>query len=43
VRHQIALARIFGFVGQRGQGAFERQASGDQTGKLACPDCERGR
>ena len=36
--HQMALALVFGFVGQGREGALQRQARGDQAGQLAGPD-----
>ena len=32
------LKIVFGLVGQGGEGAFQRQATGDQAGELAGPD-----
>jgi hypothetical protein len=36
--HQMPLALVFGFVGQRRQGPLQRQARADESGQLAGPD-----
>ena len=42
VGDELALARVLGLVGERGQRALERQARADQAGELARPDGEPG-
>ena len=42
VRHQLALALVFGFIGQRRERAFQRQARAHQAGQLACPHGQAG-
>jgi len=35
--HQLTLAIVVGLVGERAQGAFDRQPGAHQTGELARP------